>query len=83
MRSRFSGSIMIAIAATAAGAAILAAAPASAQTPAGTGDASAAALKTPWGEPDLQGIWTDENGYASPASCQIQGPGVFHAGSTQ
>jgi hypothetical protein len=23
--------------------------------------APAAALKTPWGEPDLQGIWTDEN----------------------
>src|SRR4051812_41760218 len=22
--------------------------------------ASGAALKTPWGEPDLQGIWTDE-----------------------
>src|SRR5215468_6232666 len=29
---------------------------ASAQAPA----ASVAALKTPWGEPDLQGIWTDE-----------------------
>jgi hypothetical protein len=27
----------------------------SAQAPAGS-----AALKTPWGEPDLQGIWTDE-----------------------
>ena len=23
--------------------------------------AGAVALKTPWGEPDLQGIWTDEN----------------------
>ncbi len=22
--------------------------------------ATAAALKTPWGEPDLRGIWTDE-----------------------
>jgi hypothetical protein len=31
-------------------------APASAQAPA----ASSASLKTPWGEPDLQGIWTDE-----------------------
>jgi hypothetical protein len=30
---------------------------ASAQTPAPSGPA----LKTPWGEPDLQGIWTDEN----------------------
>src|SRR6516165_6306409 len=24
-------------------------------------ESSAAALKTPWGEPDLQGIWTDES----------------------
>jgi hypothetical protein len=31
------------------------AAPASAQTP-----APSAALKTAWGEPDLQGIWTEE-----------------------
>jgi hypothetical protein len=30
--------------------------PAAAQTP----PASGAALKTPWGEPDLQGIWTEE-----------------------
>jgi hypothetical protein len=59
MRSRFSGSIMIAIAAAAGSAAIWASVPASAQTPAGSMDA-AAALKTPWGEPDLQGIWTDE-----------------------
>ena len=52
MRARFSGS-MIAIAAVAVGI------PASitltsAQAP------SATALTTPWGEPDLQGIWTDE-----------------------
>jgi hypothetical protein len=32
---------------------------ASAQAPA-TSAAPAPALKTPWGEPDLQGIWTDE-----------------------
>src|SRR5690348_12293769 len=25
------------------------------------GAAASAALKTPWGEPDLQGIWTDES----------------------
>ena len=52
MRARFSGS-MIAVAAVAVGI------PASitltsAQAP------SARALTTPWGEPDLQGIWTDE-----------------------
>jgi len=52
MRARFSGS-MIAVAAVAVGI------PASitltsAQAP------SATALTTPWGEPDLQGIWTDE-----------------------
>jgi hypothetical protein len=32
----------------------------SAQTPAVSVAAPAQALKTPWGEPDLQGIWTDE-----------------------
>jgi hypothetical protein len=35
--------------------------PASAQAPAGAATASAAPLETPWGEPDLQGIWTDES----------------------
>jgi hypothetical protein len=61
MHSRFPGSvIMIAIAAAAGSAAILASAPASAQTSPGSDTASSAALKTPWGEPDLQGIWTDE-----------------------
>src|SRR5262249_49793001 len=53
MRGRFSGSMLaVAIAAAAAGAVV--AAPItriSAQSP---------VLKTPWGEPDLQGIWTDE-----------------------
>jgi len=34
----------------------------SAQAPAGSGTAPmpSSALKTPWGEPDFQGIWTDE-----------------------
>jgi hypothetical protein len=58
MGDRFSGSmIMVAIAAAAVSAVIAAAVTrTSAQAPA----ASAPALKTPWGEPDLQGIWTDE-----------------------
>jgi hypothetical protein len=61
MHSRFPDSaIMIAIATAAGSAAILASAPASAQTSPGSDTASSAALKTPWGEPDLQGIWTDE-----------------------
>jgi len=52
MRDRISGVVTLAIAA-AVGAAISAPIDrASAQT--------SAALKTPWGEPDLQGIWTDE-----------------------
>src|SRR5258708_26933720 len=53
MRGRLSGSMLtVAIAAAAASAAIPASvAPASAQAP---------MLKAPWGEPDLQGIWTDE-----------------------
>jgi hypothetical protein len=33
---------------------------ASAQAPANSGAPPTPALKTPWGEPDLQGIWTDE-----------------------
>jgi hypothetical protein len=58
MGNRLSGSIVTAaIAAAAVGAAIsVSVIPSSAQAPA----ASGAALKTPWGEPDLQGIWTDE-----------------------
>jgi len=61
MRDRILRStIMVAIAA-AAGAGIAASiTPISAQAPAVSVTAPAPALKTPWGEPDLQGIWTDE-----------------------
>ena len=55
--------ISVAIAAAAAGAVILAPITrASAQAPAASGitPTASALLKTPWGEPDLQGIWTDE-----------------------
>src|SRR5579864_77044 len=45
----------------AAGGAIASITPVSAQAPATSGAAPAAALTTPWGEPDLQGIWTDES----------------------
>jgi hypothetical protein len=72
MRDRFSiSTASIAIAAVAVGAAILAPVtvssitPASAQAPAPSPPPQAregkmGAAKTPWGEPDLQGIWTDE-----------------------
>jgi hypothetical protein len=58
MSERFSGSMVaVAIAATAVSVAIsVPVSRTSAQAPA----ASGTALKTPWGEPDLQGIWTDE-----------------------
>jgi hypothetical protein len=58
MRDRFSGAMVtVAIAAAAVGAAISGPVTrTSAQAPA----ASGTTLKTPWGEPDLQGIWTDE-----------------------
>jgi hypothetical protein len=61
MRERFSGSMTtVAIAAAAVSTAIsMSIDRAAAQAPAGS--ATAPALKTPWGEPDLQGIWTDEN----------------------
>jgi hypothetical protein len=59
MRERFSGSMLAAIAA--ASAVILGPInPTVAQTPAPPATAPGAALMTPWGEPDLQGIWTDD-----------------------
>ena len=57
MFDRFSGSII-----TVAVASVVISAPTQAQAPVASGTAPmpASALKTPWGEPDLQGIWTDE-----------------------
>ena len=37
-----------------------AAVPAAGQTPEKSATAAAAAFKTPWGEPDLQGIWANQ-----------------------
>jgi hypothetical protein len=62
MGDRFSGSIVTvaisaaAIAVTSMSVTSMSVTPAAAQTP----PASGAALKTSWGEPDLQGIWTEE-----------------------
>jgi hypothetical protein len=58
MRDRFSRSMVTAAIAAAAvtAAASLPDTRAAAQSPAAAGTA----LKTPWGEPDLEGIWTDE-----------------------
>ncbi len=63
MGDRLSMSVMtVVVAATAVGAvSLMSITRTSAQAPATSGAAPAAALKTPWGEPDLQGIWTDEN----------------------
>src|SRR5215468_2995725 len=61
MRDRFSGSMVtVAIAAVVSAAMSLPVSRSSAQAPAPPQAAEGAALKTPWGEPDLQGIWTDE-----------------------
>ena len=61
MRDRFS-QLMIMIAIGAAGSAItsMSIKPTSAQAPAASATTPPAALKTLWGEPDLQGIWKDE-----------------------
>jgi hypothetical protein len=63
VRERFSGSMNTF--AIAAAAAVLSGAItctlAQAPAPSATALVPAAALKTPWGEPDLQGIWTDES----------------------
>jgi hypothetical protein len=62
MRGRFLRStITVAVAAVALGAVVsVPVTPASAQVAAGSAAAPVPAQKTPWGEPDLQGIWTDE-----------------------
>jgi hypothetical protein len=57
MLNRFSGSMTtVAIAAAASAVISISITSTQAQAPAATGQA----LKAPWGEPDLQGIWTDE-----------------------
>jgi hypothetical protein len=62
MRDRFLDSTMTVAVAAAAVGLLVSITQASAQAPAASAAAAAAApaLKTPWGEPDLQGIWTDE-----------------------
>ena len=62
MDNRFSGLIVTAAIAAAASVAIsVSVTRTSAQAPAVSGAAlEAPRLKTAWGEPDLQGIWTDE-----------------------
>src|SRR5229473_8573053 len=62
MGERFSGSrITVAIAAAAAVISVsIDRTSAQAQAPSAAAPAPAPVLKTPWGEPDLQGIWTDE-----------------------
>jgi hypothetical protein len=57
MRDRFPGS-MVAVAVALAAGAVAAGAAISASVAGALAEPSA--LKTPWGEPDLQGIWTDE-----------------------
>jgi hypothetical protein len=61
MRDRFSH-LMIMVAVGAAGSAVtpMSITPTSAQAPAASVTTPPATLKTPWGEPDLQGIWTAE-----------------------
>ena len=59
MPERISGS-MIAVALAGAAVAALSVPPAMAQAPVKSSAAQDSAVKTPWGEPDLQGIWTDE-----------------------
>jgi hypothetical protein len=62
MRERFSGSMMTIAIAGAAVAVVISVSitRTSAQAPAASGTVTAPTLTTPWGEPDLQGIWTDE-----------------------
>jgi hypothetical protein len=58
MQDRSSG-LMVTVAIAAASVSVAISMPVT-KTSAQAPTASGAALKTPWGEPDLQGIWTDE-----------------------
>ena len=53
MPARFSGSMITVVVAAAAVSAVI-------SVPITRTSAQAPSLKTPWGEPDLQGIWTVE-----------------------
>src|SRR6516162_2671947 len=58
MRKTFSGAMPMAAVVAVSAACLTPISPAIAQAPASSGTPSP---KTPWGEPDLQGIWTDES----------------------
>ena len=61
MRDRFLGATATVVMAATAAAVISALIESTAaQAPAQSAATTAQVLKTPWGEPDLQGIWTDE-----------------------
>jgi hypothetical protein len=60
MRDRLSSSMLTVAIATAGALVSVPVTRASAQAPAASVTPPAPALTTPWGEPDLQGIWTDE-----------------------
>jgi hypothetical protein len=60
MGERFSGSRITVTIAAAAAIISVSIDRTSAQAPSATAPVPAPVLKTPWGEPDLQGIWTDE-----------------------
>ena len=59
MRDRFLNTTITIVIAAAAAVISVSIDPTAAQAP-GSATAPARSLKTPWGEPDLQGIWTDE-----------------------
>jgi hypothetical protein len=62
MREHFLGSVITGAIAVAGASAVISVCimTAGAQAPEASVIAAASALRTPWGEPDLQGIWTDE-----------------------
>src|ERR1700681_75986 len=54
-----------------------------AQAPAKSGTAQDSAVKTQWGEPDLQGIWTDETDTPLQRSAKYANQDVFTAAQRQ
>jgi hypothetical protein len=60
MRDRFSGSMIAVAMVGAAAGAVISVSITGSQAQAPEASTTGSALKTPWGEPDLQGIWMDE-----------------------
>ena len=81
MLDRFSGSMITVAVAVAAASAVISAPIARTQAQSLAASAPAPVLKTPWGEPDLQGIWMEETDTPLQRPARYAEPGIFYRGA--